>query len=87
MCFIGTVSYQRVVFGLRKTFNKSLRKGPRGFPSSLNLAIAAIAFTEELEGQFNLATDTLQLLSHLDGFASDKEFNKALLKQIKGNTK
>ena len=31
--------------------------------ASLSLAIAALAFTEELEGQFSIVTDTLQLLS------------------------
>ena len=33
--------------------------------TSLSLAIAALAFTEELEGQFSIVTDTLQLLSRL----------------------
>ena len=33
--------------------------------TSLSLAIAALAFTEELVGQFSVATDTLQLLSRI----------------------
>ena len=33
--------------------------------ASLNLAIAALAFAEELEGQFSLTTDTLQMLSRV----------------------